>query len=108
MDNASIHKSRLSQKIFTALEIEVWMLPSYTPEFAPVELMFRALKAKLRKRISGRKVDFSKASGIKLISASLEELTFGSWKKSWAQVIQIMNDSIKSYKVDPHQDFEGS
>lgn len=49
-DNLSVHKSAPAQKVIEAAGCEVCFLPSYSPDFAPIELAFSKLKTFLRRR----------------------------------------------------------
>ena len=60
LDNASIHASKLFKMILGSSQLEVRFLTVYTPELTLIELVFRAVKAKLKKQIVGIKTVFSK------------------------------------------------
>ena len=47
MDNATIHFSKLMKKAYRSQALKIRSLLPYTPELAPVELVFRAIKVKL-------------------------------------------------------------
>jgi len=49
-DNLSVHKSATAQALIEAAGCQVWFLPSYSPDFAPIELAFSKLKTFLRRR----------------------------------------------------------
>lgn len=49
MDNSSVHKSKLVRETLDELGIKVLFLPSYSPDFNPIELMWAYVKAILRK-----------------------------------------------------------
>ena len=49
-DNLSVHKSATAQALIEAAGCQVCFLPSYSPDFAPIELAFSKLKTFLRRR----------------------------------------------------------
>lgn len=53
LDNLSAHKSARLRKILAARGCQLWYLPSYSPDFSPIELAFAKIKAELR-RIGAR------------------------------------------------------
>lgn len=49
MDNLSAHHSARVQQLITARQCQVWFLPSYSPDFSPIEPAFAKLKQAWRK-----------------------------------------------------------
>jgi transposase len=49
-DNLSVHKSATAQALIEAAGCQVCFLPSYSPDFAPIEQAFSKLKTFLRRR----------------------------------------------------------
>ena len=88
LDNASIHKSKLIRVALSSSKLELRFLTAYTPELAPVEISFRAIKAKLRKQVAGVKVDFTKEKFFKLIIATIEQLKAKTWEQCWYSAIK--------------------
>ena len=50
-DNVKVHTSNYTKTVKSSLKLEVSPLPPYCPEVAPIEHLFKAIKAKLRSRI---------------------------------------------------------
>ncbi len=48
-DNLSIHKSVRAREQIEACGCELWFLPTYSPDFNPIELAWSKLKARLRR-----------------------------------------------------------
>ena len=88
LDNASIHSSKLLKMILGSSQLEVRFLTAYTPELAPVELVFRAVKAELKKQIIGIKTDFSKVKSMKAIVETIEQVKASTWMQWWESVIK--------------------
>lgn len=49
MDNLSVHHRARVQQLITARQCQVWFLPSYSPDFSPIEPAFATLKHAWRK-----------------------------------------------------------
>jgi transposase len=53
LDNLSAHKSPRLRELLAARGCRLWYLPSYSPDYSPIELAFAKVKAELR-RVSAR------------------------------------------------------
>ncbi|NJM07503.1 transposase [Candidatus Gracilibacteria bacterium] len=49
LDNLSAHKSPRLRELLAARGCRLWYLPSYSPDYSPIELAFAKLKAELRR-----------------------------------------------------------
>ena len=49
MDNLSVHRSRWVRELIEERGCELWLLPSYSPDFNPIEQAFSKVKNLLRK-----------------------------------------------------------
>ena len=49
LDNLSAHKSRRLREVVAARGCRLWYLPTYSPDFSPIELAFAKIKAELRR-----------------------------------------------------------
>ena len=87
IDNAKTHTSRFTKAVMKSLKLDVKLLPPYCPEVAPVELAFRAIKAKLRSQSHLQLVDFSKTSGAELLKKTINSISARTWKEVWTEVI---------------------
>ena len=59
LDNSKVHTSNYTKTVKSSLKLEVRPVPPYCPEVAPIEHVFRAIKAKLRSRTPLRTIDFT-------------------------------------------------
>ena len=66
--------------------VGVRFLTAYTSEYAPVELVFRAVNAKLKKQIVRIETDFSKIKFMKIIVETIEQAKANSWMQLWESV----------------------
>jgi transposase len=48
LDNLSAHKSVRLRELLAARGCQLWYLPSYSPDFSPIELAFAKIKSELR------------------------------------------------------------
>ena len=72
MDNLSIHKGQRVRELIESCGCELLFLPSYSPDFWPIEQAWSKLKAHLR-RIGARSreaLEEAIAQGLRLISAA--------------------------------------
>lgn len=53
LDNLSAHKSASVRELLAERGVRLWYLPSYSPDYSPIELAFAKSKAELR-RVSAR------------------------------------------------------
>jgi transposase len=49
LDNLSAHKSPRLREVLAARGCRLWYLPSYSPDFSPIELAFAKIKTELRR-----------------------------------------------------------
>jgi transposase len=49
LDNLSVHHGSRIAELITARQCELWFLPSYSPDYSPIEPAFAKLKAAWRK-----------------------------------------------------------
>ena len=95
MDNCPYQKSKMVKEKLKYWKINWIYLPPYTPELAPIELLFRSLKAKLRICDAKGETRLSSQRGIDVITAALrqiksEEIT-GNWNQFFNEIKSIIN-----------------
>ena len=96
LDNARIHTSTFSKIVISHLKLRVKYLPPYCPELAPVEHVFRAIKAKLRSRSSIQTTDFNKQPGIETQKEAIDSFSKKTWMNVWVKVIHECFETIKA------------
>ena len=99
-DNASIHYYNYTKKVINNLKFEIRSLPPYCPEIAPVEHIFRAIKAKLRSKNSMQTFDFGKQSGVERIRDCAIDIRRQTLQGAWTEVIREWSDGIKSARLE--------
>ena len=94
--NASIHHGKILKKLAAQEDLKMIFLPPYSPELAPVEIVFAVIKAKIRRSIGKTKCNFQKDEGKKTIIAALSEISKETVYKIWLRVIQVAKSFILS------------
>ena len=64
LDNASTHHAKYSISKYTEFNVNIIFLPRYSPMLAPVELLFRMVKNKIRQQIWDNNVWFNDLKGV--------------------------------------------
>ena len=72
LDNAFIHSSDSTKRLFTYLNLNVFYLPPYWPHLAPVELLFKIIKSKIRSKFWEKEINFDKNLGMEWIHSVLK------------------------------------
>lgn len=52
LDNASFHKGGKIEKLISAAGAKIYYLPSYSPDFNPIEKCWSPIKSKIRKQLT--------------------------------------------------------
>ena len=93
MDNCPYQKSNLIQSLMRDWEVSWIYLPPFSPELAPIELLFRSFKAKLRAHPCDDKVNISSQKGFEAVYKALKSIRQKEIMNYWAQLF----DQIKSF-----------
>ena len=96
IDNAAIHHSEFTKRAIRDLNIDAIYLPSYSPEMAPVELWFKAVKSVIRKRYTFDRLDFSKETGKRAIIESISSVSREYMQRWWLDVVHKLKEWIQS------------
>ena len=83
LDNASIHLSEFTKRITKMLRVRMMFLPQYSPQLAPVELVFGMLKRKISSKRRQKPINFSSIKGKKEISYTLNDFWQAKAKRLW-------------------------
>ena len=88
LDNASIHKSKkVKQYLSRHKNIHLFYLPTYSPEYNPVELFWRWIKSKI--------YGFSAIGGIKELVSRFRKFV---WHFNNNRLPKPINFNLKAYK----------
>ena len=88
LDNATIHSSLKTQKLFTLLKLNIDYLPPYSPKLAAIELLFNIIKNKIRSKYSDIAIDFWEESGRDWIYNSINDIKPFHLIQLWIQIIK--------------------
>ena len=94
IDNASTHKSGITQKIIDSLDLQVKFNAAYWPEIAPVERIFGMMKSKMRRLGGSMTIDFSKRKDAEQIFMLINSIGESSLIKAWREVIREARKTI--------------
>ena len=95
MDNWPYQKSKLVKEKLKAWDINWIYLPPYSPELAPIELLFRSLKAKLRRCRDKEMIWLSSQTGIDTIIKATREIRPKEIIKYWVQFFNEIKSIIE-------------
>ena len=98
LDNASIHLSTVTKQITRKLGFRMWLLPQYSPNLAPVEIVFGMLKSKLRMKKSKQVIKFSMISGRKEICDVLAGFTKVKVSRLWLVFVREAKKAILEWR----------
>ena len=73
MDNLSVHRSAWVREIIESRSCKLWLLPSYSPDFNPIEQSFSKVKNLLRKAKARTLDALFEATGHALWSVTQDE-----------------------------------
>ena len=99
-DNAPTHSSKLSKRILENLYYEVRFSVSYWPEVAPVELVFKKIKSKLRSLGGTTVINFDNEKGVAKIFQLLQTIELASTVQDWINTVKAAKESIIKFKVE--------
>ena len=96
LDNARIHTSTFTNIAISHLKLRVEYLPPFCPELAPIEHVFRAIKAKLRSWSSIQATDFNKQPGIETLKEAIDNFSKKTWMNVWVGVTHECFETLKA------------
>ena len=103
-NNASIHLTAETKRVWNYLGFEINTIPAYSPQLAPVELVFGISKRRIQKQIGQQKINFGNPGGKKVVMESLNTLDVTICNKIWSKFIKISKNLIitarKSAKLE--------
>ena len=100
VDNASINTWAESMNVVKKLHSSIWLLPSYTPSLAPVEIIFKYIKSKVRINTKLKSVNYSVREGQRFIVDAMKFITSKQIFQSWIEVIIKCKSWIFSLKIN--------
>ena len=87
-DNASIHRTNIVKTTASREKFTMYLLPQYSPDLAPVELMFGAVKRKIKGEIWRQGCRFSSECGKDAIIQAWASIGQESITRMWMTMIR--------------------
>ena len=106
VDNASIHISSESVNVWTYYGFEINSLPPYSPNLAPVEMVFGLSKKLISKKYTKKKINFENRSGKLAIMNSFAGLDTKLCLKLWGEIVRQAGIVINEAKISSEVDSE--
>ena len=93
LNNLSIQRAKCNLNLLSKSEALFSFIPAYTPEFAPIELIFNILKMRLIKQSSSRSLKLNKNNAFRAIKEALASVDrkeiqkcFNHYSTRWANI----------------------
>ena len=100
IDNASIHSSKKTNRAIAELELRVELLPPYSTNLAPVELVFSIIKNLIVKNNYLKELNFSQTSCRNAVIKVLKFINSLNARSILSLFIKEANEIIKKAKED--------
>ena len=96
MDNSSIHKSKKTLDFIRKSKAFYSFLPAYSPEVAPIELLFNVIKRRLTKNKRDNIINLSGEDAMKEIREILASVSGAEilrfWRKSFFKLLMFLHE----------------
>ena len=83
MDNVPYQKTKRIKMMLADWRVKVFYLVPYSPELAPIELLFRSLKAKLRRCWDQSEISLTSQIGLEVVHQSLKQIRSEKMLRYW-------------------------
>ena len=94
LDNCPIHKSKKSMDSLGSIGWKTLFLAPYSPEWAPIELLFNTLKKRLIKHSKSQIINLGKEEGFKNIQEWLATFTKKEIQSYWKETINTISSLL--------------
>ena len=94
LDNCPVHKSKRSLKQLNKYGCRVCFLPAYSPDFAPVKLLFNFLKHKLSVQENGISVKLNSEVGLQSIKEWMATFSRCEIISNWVSALRRISWSL--------------
>ena len=95
LDNLSIHRAKCTLNLLSKAEASFSFIPAYTPEFAPIKLIFNILKMRLIKQSSSRSLKLNKKDAFRALKEALVSVDRKEIQKCFNHSFNTMSDYLK-------------
>ena len=98
LDNWSIHRSNLSLEFLKAQKINIYFIPPYCPEIAPIEKYFSFLKSIVWRKCKGKSIDLRSKDAENIIQESIEKISWDYIISLWTNLLNEIENILKISK----------
>ena len=98
LDNWSIHQSNLSLEFLKAQKINIYFIPPYCPEIAPIEKYFSFLKSIVWRKYKRKSIDLRSKDAENIIQESIEKISWDYIISLWTNLLNEIENIIKISK----------
>ena len=100
LDNLKVHRSGATMKFLSKCDTLFSFIPAYTPEIAPIELVFNILKKRLIKQTPVNGLKLYKKEALREIREAFSSIDLAEIQKCFLHSFQIMKDQLaEAYKI---------
>ena len=85
LDNCKIHKSKISLEVSQALNIDLRFLPKYSPQFNPIEQVWRSIKREISYHIIKSKKQLQKTIYKEYMNIINNKTYFKNWLEKYTK-----------------------
>ena len=94
MDNAATHRSKTVKGYVEEQKLNIAFIPTYSPEWAPIEKYFSLLKRIIVEKRRGRTTNFKTQSSMDLIGKSMEYIPQAAVTNLWRNLMSELRSTI--------------
>ena len=94
LDNSPIHKSKKSLKHLDEFGWDILFLSAYSPDFAPIELLFNSLKRKLSKQEKGNVVKLNSEARLRSIRECMASISRAEIVSYWISSMKWVSEVL--------------
>ena len=100
LDSLKVHMSGATMKFLSKCDTPFPFVPAYTPEIAPIELVFNILKKRLIKQTPVNGLKLYKKEALRKIIEAFSSIDRAEIQKCFLHSFQIMKDQLaEAYKI---------
>ena len=98
LDNCAVHSAKVTIKALKDIGVNVYFIPPYCPELAPIEKYFSILKNLVLTKWDANSLNLKTPQGIELIEDSIQEIKECWIRSLWIYYFDEVEEIISSHK----------
>ena len=95
LDNCTSHKAKIVTSFLNDTDWIIYYLPPYSPQYAPVEMLFGILKNIFIKKSNNLKINCNKNEIFFILLSTLKDIKKVSWIKMFKKMLQTLIENIQ-------------